>query len=55
MSKTHTVSRERGEPGRADEDGVRDLLADLGHLCDREGLAFCQLIAVAKRDWRAER
>lgn len=47
--------RERGEPWRADEDGIRDLLADLGHLCDREGLAFCQLVAVAKRAWRAER
>lgn len=45
----------RGEVPRIDEDGIRDLLADLGHLCDREGLPFCQLIAVARRDWRAER
>ena len=42
--------RSRGETGTPDEDSVRDLLVDLGHLCDREGL-----IETAKRDWRAER
>lgn len=50
-----TASHVRGEVPRIDEDGIRDLLADIGHLCDREGLPFCQLVAVAKRDWRAER
>ena len=43
------------EPIRIDEDSVRDLLADLGHLCDREGLDFPAIVNAAKRDWRAER
>ena len=47
--------RARGETGTPDEDSVRDLLADLGHLCDREGFDFAGLIETAKRDWRAER
>ena len=38
-----------------DEDGIRDLLADLGHLCDREGIDFPAIINTAKKDWRAER
>ena len=49
------ANRHRGEPVRIDEDSVRDLLADLGHLCDREGLDFPALIDTAKKDWRAER
>jgi len=49
------ANRHRGEPVRIDEDGIRDLLADLGHLCDREGLDFPAIINTAKKDWRAER
>ena len=47
--------RARGETGTPDEDSVRDLLADLGHLCEREGWDFPALINAAKKDWRAER
>jgi len=49
------ANRHRGEPVRIDEDSVRDLLADLGHLCDREGIDFPAIINTAKKDWRAER
>ena len=47
----------RGETGQIvhGEDGIRDLLADLGHLCDREGLDYAAIIETAKKDWRAER
>jgi len=46
----------RGEYGQIiSEDGIRDLLADLGHLCDREGLDFVKIISAAKKDWRSER
>lgn len=48
--------RARGEAGQVvSEDGIRDLLADLGHLCDREGLDFVKIVATATKDWRAER
>lgn len=49
------ASRTRQEAVTIDEDGIRDLLADLAHLCDRERLPFVKLVAKAKRDWRAER
>jgi hypothetical protein len=50
------ASEARGEGGQElCEDAVRDLLADLGHLCDREGWDFPALINTAKKDWRAER
>lgn len=49
------ASRARHEAVTIDEDGIRDLLADLGHLCDREGLDFPGIINTAKKDWRAER
>lgn len=49
------AAHSRGEAESVDEDTVRDLLADLGHLCDREGLDFRRLCAVAKRDWGFER
>lgn len=49
------ANRHRGEPVQIDEDGIRDLLADLGHLCDREGLDFVKIVATATKDWRAER
>ena len=46
----------RGEHGQiVSEDSIRDLLADLGHLCDREGLNFAAVINTAKKDWRSER
>ena len=46
----------RGERGQtASEDSIRDLLADLGHLCDREGVDFEAVMRTATADWRAER
>jgi len=47
--------RLRGECETLDADAIRDLLSDLGHLCDREGLDFVQIIRAAKKDWRDER
>ena len=38
-----------------DADTVRDLIAGLGHWCDREGLDFTGPVIAALRDWRAER
>jgi hypothetical protein len=32
-----------------------DLLADLGHLCDQEGIEFQVLVDIALVHWRAER
>ena len=50
------ASEARGEGGQElCEDAIRDLLADLGHLCDREGLDFVKLVETAKKDWRIER
>ncbi len=37
------------------EDATRDLIADLGHWCDREGLDFTGSVIAALRDWRSER
>ena len=45
----------RGEHPSVDEDSIRDLMADLCHLCDREGLDPVKLFNAAKRDWLAER
>jgi len=47
--------RSRGERADIGEDGIRDLMADLCHLCDREGLNPVKLFNTAKRDWLAER
>ena len=49
------ASRARGDAVSIDEDGIRDLLADLGHLCDREGYDYKSLLDLAWDDWRAER
>lgn len=49
------ASRARGEAVTIDEDGIRDLLADLGHLCDRERLDFPGIVNTAEKDWRSER
>lgn len=38
-----------------DADTVSDLIADLGHLCDREGIDFTGAVIAALRNWRAER
>ena len=46
---------ETGESGGVDEDSVRDLLADLLHLCDRENLDTEHIFDTSKRDWLAER
>lgn len=45
----------RGDPPRIDEDAVCDLLADLFHYCDREGLPVHALVRCAKNSWKAER
>lgn len=37
------------------EDTVRDLIAGLGHWCDREGIDFAVAVIAALRNWRAER
>jgi len=52
---TEAACVKRGEHANADYDAIRDLLADIGHLCDREGLDFPKIINIAKKDWRAER
>lgn len=38
-----------------DESNVRDLLADIGHLCDREGMDFEAEVKTALMNWRAEK
>lgn len=43
------------EKSRIDEDTISDLLADLAHLCDREGLDYTTLANRANVNWRAER
>lgn len=37
-----------------EQDAVRDLIADLGHYCDEEGLDYTTELAAAERHWRAE-
>jgi len=55
-SAVEAACNARGETGQhANEDTIRDLLADLGHLCDKRGLNFVTIINTAKKDWRAER
>jgi len=49
------AGRARGDAVNIDEDNIRDLVADLGHLCDREGLDFVAIVKTAKADWRSER
>ncbi|OQA09849.1 MAG: hypothetical protein BWY66_00388 [bacterium ADurb.Bin374] len=50
-----TACLSRGEHPSVDEDSIRDIMADLCHLCDREGLNPVKLFNTAKRDWLAER
>ena len=38
-----------------DTDAISDLVADLGHLCDREGLDFLPLVETATMNWETER
>ena len=38
-----------------DADTVRDMISDLGHWCDREGLDFTAAVIAALRNWRADR
>ena len=45
----------RGECMNVDEDAIRDLLADLGHVCDREDCDYKRLVQLAIRDWEEER
>lgn len=47
--------RFRNDEPIVDADSVQDLLADIGHLCDQEGLGFEALIDWAKRRWQEER
>ena len=44
-----------GEPGGVCEDSIRDLIADVLHLADREGLDAMYILDAATRDWQAER
>ena len=44
-----------GEPGGADVDSIRDLVADLLHLCDREGVDARYVIDRSVKDWEHER
>ena len=44
-----------GEPGGADVDSIRDLMANLLHLCDREGVDARYVIDRAVKDWEYER
>ena len=44
-----------GEPGGADDDSIRDLVADLLHLCDREGVDARYVIDQSVKDWEYER
>ncbi len=34
---------------------IQDLICDIGHLCDREGLDFQQVVVIAVGWWHAER
>ena len=43
-----------GEPN-CYEDSIRDLMADLLHLCDREGIDTEAVLASAKFNWECER
>ncbi len=45
----------RGDPDVLDSDSISDLLSDLGHLCDREGHDFLELIETGKHNWEMER
>lgn len=44
-----------GECNKLDEDGIRDLLTDLLHLCDREKVSVRKVLGLARRGWQAER
>jgi hypothetical protein len=46
-----TFSALTGEEGRH---AVIDLLVNLGHLCDRDGLDYLQLIVTAVGHWKVE-
>lgn len=37
------------------ESNIVDTIVDLGHLCDREGFDFDELVARARRHWVEER
>lgn len=49
------ASKHRGDMENLDEESITDLLADMLHLCDREGIPAEQLIDFALLNWRAER
>ena len=34
---------------------VSDIIADLGHFCDREGVDFHEALRIGQRDWNLER
>lgn len=44
-----------GESGGADDDSIRDLVTDLLHLCDREGVDARYVIDQSVKDWEYER
>ena len=43
------------EPEIVEEDAIGDLITDLLHLCDREGVDGAELVGRAVRNWEAER
>jgi hypothetical protein len=45
----------RGEMTKLCEDSITDLMADLMHLADREGMNPEELTSFATMNWRAER
>ena len=55
MSGIHGFLEATGEGGGVCEDSIRDLLADVLHLADREGLETRRILDTAIADWTAER
>lgn len=51
----HAFLGATGEPDDVDCDSVRDLMADLLHLCDRQGIDARALAGTAVADWERER
>jgi hypothetical protein len=50
-----TSCRTRGDPETCDLDAITDLLANIAHLCDRDGHDFNKAIKTAKLNWKMER
>lgn len=44
-----------GDGTKPDDEGLRDLLSDLMHLCDEMGMDLDEALALARNNWEAER